>query len=370
MKMPWVKSSRSTISLERKRQQLEYQGGSKNGANNEQRFILEEPSVETFTLHDLHAIPRNEVVWDGSDGFDVSPIPSFRSLVPCEREDGSGKHFKILGLTDQPGEIKSPRDDNRTLGLLELNIGHGGSPLSRNVSRIASIDSSESCSNLKVPRIPTIQSATQTRATLASHSSRKLSRAAMHQITTKINNSTESRSTSKSSRITMDVSAVKTSGSSDADKNTATGRALLASKLRDLMSVSTTGADPKNEGKDKYSVPESGRPVRPTSVLADNLSMCISKLDDSVAFDPYDPDWRAGQELHLERERLRLQFSKSLTVDSNDLSRNRDPLNHDGCVRFSWNPFHFSCGASGPNMSPANYFSRSGWSTSDDEASL
>jgi len=296
MRLPWVKPSRSTVSRERTRRRREEQqdkrAKDKTAAEEGISIGYKAKSFDhTNRNEDVKAMPSAEVVWDGSDGFDVSPLPSASSLCPEERLGGRS------AAENQENERDQPPDD---------------------------FDNNESCvkSNHRCIEIPV---------------ARKVSRITMN----------------RSENTTSVGFFNETDGQNE----------LLDSTLRDLVCASTENGEMSLFNSDKYRV---HTPGRPESVLAENLKDCVSKLADSEVFDSFDYDWHAGQEVHRERERLRHRYTESLTIDSTDQSR-RFSGNQKGCVRFSLNPFHFSCGAD-PNTTSPTYASRSDGSIYNDDS--
>lgn len=234
MRLPWVKPSKSTVSFER----------------------------DSF-----------DIVWDGSDGFDVSPLPSFLSLDLEKR--GRKSRFRA----------------NKQEKVLPDFIENDGSYTKRNLHFI----------EVRVGR--------------------------------------------KGSRINMNRSEKTRSAGSFNQKD---GRKrLVDSSLRELTSASTdSGTTNGFFENDKNMI---HTPGHPKLVLTEPLSVSVSNLADSEAFDSDDSDWHVGQEIHRERERLRHQYFENIPIDSPDQSR-RFSGNRKGCVHLSLNPFHFACGAD-PNLS-------------------
>ena len=382
MKLPWHKSSRSTSPRARKRQGVGRSATIQhsNGDEAEPR-VAEMKSGEFYKPQDLEALPNSEIVWNGSDGFDVSPIPSALSLVPSgEPQDGTIEHFTINGFaSDHQTKSKVSQDENFILELRELNLRQSGAPivmsLGRKISKITmnrsetkSLDSSEEWSSRKIPWSMLNQSAMKREDSVESSSSCKVPQSTMNRRVSNSEDSPESyfmrmvsrinRSASKSkgssgpqfnlndSKIRSESKSIK---SAETIESATSERQRLQAALRDLTTKSTEQDEMQVEEQDKYavSVADHSSSVRPMSVLTHNLSICISRLDETATSSSFSPDWRAGQEVHLERERLRLEFSKSLTTASNDLTESdrHSPPYRVGCVRCSLHPFHFSCGS-------------------------
>lgn len=399
MKLPWQKSSRST-SRARKRPGAGRSVSMKCYNEDETMpSVVEMKSGDFSRPQDMEAQPDAEIVWDGSDGFDVSPIPSAITLVPTnELDDCSIEHFIIHGFADEhQTRWEVERDENNVLELREFNLQHRGSSIMNrcrevsqvkmNRSEIKSVDSTEECATRQLPQSMLTRSVTKSKD--SAESSCKVARITMNRSATRTEDLSESylgrmvsrmamnRSASKSKESSLSLSSQKDCNAQSATKTTIESLQAIESDtsykleaaLRDLMTKSTEHDERQLEGHDKYAVPVSSHTVsgRPMSVLTHNLSICISHLDESVPSHSFSPDWKAGQEVHLERERLRFEFSKSLMTASNDLTQcdRHSPLNRVGCVRWSLCPFHFSCGANLPLL-PQEYDAF--WSTDDDSS--
>jgi len=261
-----------------------------------------------------------DIVWDGSDGFDVSPFPSAEELSLMEEQYNFPSSSKVI-VKDEWGECLS---DNATIKTSD------GIPMYAEVSvdnKVSLISFEQAVSAARETVVATDGQQHDQQVQVLSKENRVMVLQKLKNLVSKSTEGDESRIYGKDKYCVY-------------APNQPSDESRIHGKDKHNVTVPNQPSDAlRTYGKDQYYVSVPFQPCSPLTLdFESNLTWMGSNLDSQT----FDSEWHAGQEVHRERERLRHLYSQSLSLVSDNSTRvaQQQP---DDCV-VSVFPFRFSCG--------------------------